>query len=85
MAQLRDMDEWERMVADYGLLGLSPSFHPLGLLRKRYVEVNDYNRNLVGLLRGRQAAGAVRLLEERPAAFGTNALLPASVLAWAPA
>lgn len=33
MAQLRDMEEWERMVADYGLLGLSPSFHPLGLLR----------------------------------------------------
>jgi error-prone DNA polymerase len=32
---LRDMDAWERMVADYGLLGLSPSFHPLGLLRER--------------------------------------------------
>ena len=35
MAQLRDMDEWERMVADYGLLGLSPSFTPLSLLRSR--------------------------------------------------
>jgi error-prone DNA polymerase len=35
MAQLRDMDQWERMVTDYGLLGLSPSFHPLGLLRSR--------------------------------------------------
>jgi hypothetical protein len=57
----------------------------LGLLRQRYIQVNDYNRNLVSLLRGRQAAGAVRLLEERPAVFGTNALLPASVLAWAPA
>jgi error-prone DNA polymerase len=32
---LKDMDDWERMVADYGLLQLSPSFHPLGLLRTR--------------------------------------------------
>lgn len=35
MAQLQDMTDWERMVIDYGLLQLSPSFHPLGLLRKR--------------------------------------------------
>jgi error-prone DNA polymerase len=27
------MTDWERMVADYGLLGLSPSYHPLALLR----------------------------------------------------
>ena len=35
MVALRDMYAWERMVADYGLLGLSPAFHPLGLLRER--------------------------------------------------
>jgi error-prone DNA polymerase len=35
MVRLEGMDEWERMVADYGLLGLSPSYHPLGLLRGR--------------------------------------------------
>ena len=35
MVRLPDMDRWERMVADYGLLGLSPSYHPLGLLRDR--------------------------------------------------
>ncbi len=35
MVRLKDMDDWERMVADYGLLGLSPSYHPLGLLRKQ--------------------------------------------------
>lgn len=35
MVHLADMDHWERMVADYGLLGLSPSYHPLGLLRAR--------------------------------------------------
>jgi error-prone DNA polymerase len=33
MVQLPDMTDWERMVADYGLLGLSPSYHPLALLR----------------------------------------------------
>jgi error-prone DNA polymerase len=33
MVQLKDMTDWERMVADYGLLGLSPSYHPLKLLR----------------------------------------------------
>jgi error-prone DNA polymerase len=33
MVTLSDMSDWERMVADYGLLGLSPSYHPLKLLR----------------------------------------------------
>ncbi len=33
MVSLADMTDWERMVADYGLLGLSPSYHPLSLLR----------------------------------------------------
>jgi len=33
MVRLADMTDWERMVADYGLLGLSPSYHPLALLR----------------------------------------------------
>src|SRR6185503_13050774 len=33
MVTLADMSDWERMVADYGLLGLSPSYHPLALLR----------------------------------------------------
>src|ERR1700730_16801842 len=34
MVSLADMTDWERMVADYGLLGLSPSYHPLALLRR---------------------------------------------------
>jgi error-prone DNA polymerase len=33
MVRLPDMTDWERMVADYGLLGLSPSYHPMALLR----------------------------------------------------
>ena len=34
MVTLGDMGQWERMVVDYGLLGLSPSYHPLGMLRR---------------------------------------------------
>jgi error-prone DNA polymerase len=34
MVRLKDMTDWERMIADYGLLGLSPSYHPLALLRR---------------------------------------------------
>ena len=34
MVRLKDMTDWERMVADYGLLGLSPSYHPMALLRR---------------------------------------------------
>jgi error-prone DNA polymerase len=33
MVRLPSMTDWERMVADYGLLGLSPSYHPMALLR----------------------------------------------------
>jgi error-prone DNA polymerase len=33
MVHLPDMNEWERMVADFGLLKLSPSYHPVALLR----------------------------------------------------
>ena len=33
MVHLKDLTDWERMLADYGLLGLSPSYHPLALLR----------------------------------------------------
>lgn len=35
MVHLQDMNAWERMVADYKILGLSPSSHPLDLLRRQ--------------------------------------------------
>ncbi|MCO5043956.1 MAG: hypothetical protein M9963_09225 [Kiritimatiellae bacterium] len=54
----------------------------LGLLRRRYIEVNDYNRNLVTLLRSMEATGEVQILNETPAAFGMNPLFAASVVAW---
>ena len=56
----------------------------LGLLRRRYIEVNDYNTNLVTLLHEQRDNGLVRILEERKAAFGPNPLLAASVIVWEP-
>lgn len=57
----------------------------LGLLRRRYIEVNDYNTNLVTLLHAQRDAGRVRILDERKAAFGHHPLLAASVIVWEPA
>ena len=56
----------------------------IGLMRQRYIEVNDYNTNLVSLLREHQQRGLINIIEERPAVFGSNPLLPASLLVWAP-
>ena len=56
----------------------------LGLLRRRYIEVNDYNTNLVTLLHEQSEAGRVRILDERKAAFGHHPLLAASVIVWEP-
>ena len=38
MVSLPEPTTWERMVADYGILGLSPEHHPLALLRPRLGE-----------------------------------------------
>jgi error-prone DNA polymerase len=35
MIERPEMTAWERMVTDYHTLGLSPSLHPLGLMRAR--------------------------------------------------
>jgi hypothetical protein len=55
------------------------------LLRRRYVEVNDYNRNLLTLLRAFEAEGKIRILEYAPRVFGANALNPTSMVVWTPA
>jgi len=56
----------------------------LGLLRRRYIQVNDYNTNLITLLHEQQGRGSIEILEERPAVVGPNPLLPASVIVWRP-
>ena len=56
----------------------------IGLMRRRYIEVNDYNTNLVSILREQQKQNRIRIIAEQPSVFGSNPLLPASIVAWAP-
>lgn len=54
----------------------------LSMLRKRYIEVNDYNTNLITLLKDFEQQGALRIVQEDACAFGLNPLFSASVVAW---
>jgi hypothetical protein len=56
----------------------------IGLMRRRYIEVNDYNRNLVTILETAQRDGRIQIITQEPNVFGLNALLPASLIAWKP-
>lgn len=55
-----------------------------GLMCRRYVQMNDYNQNLVSLLHAQQEQGVLEILDERPVVMGANPLLPISVLGWRP-
>jgi error-prone DNA polymerase len=39
MVELRPVGPWEQMASDYAIMGLSPRYHPLGLLRPRLPRV----------------------------------------------
>jgi len=54
------------------------------MLRRRYIEINDYNRNLVTLLQEHETKGTLKILKEERSLFGNNPLLPISVIAWKP-
>jgi hypothetical protein len=56
----------------------------LGALQKRYIEVNDYNRNLLGVIKDAAARGLIEIVEEQPQVFGINPFLPFSIVAWRP-
>lgn len=51
----------------------------LGLLRRRYAEVNDYNRDLFSVLRSRSD---IRIVQVEADAFGLNPLNPTSIIQW---
>ncbi|MFN0031723.1 MAG: hypothetical protein ACKVOR_06150 [Flavobacteriales bacterium] len=51
----------------------------LGLMRNKYIELNDYNRNLIELLRQAQD---VEILELRTDVFGFVPLNSSNVIAW---
>ena len=51
----------------------------LGLLRRRYMQLNHYSWDLIEVLERR---GDVEVLELEPNAIGPNALLPGSIAVW---
>jgi len=56
----------------------------LGLMRRRYIEVNDYNTNLIKTLHDQQEEGIIEIIKEEPTVFGNNPLLSVSVVIWKP-
>lgn len=56
----------------------------IGLLRRRYIQINDYNTNLITLLHKTQELGSIEIVEECPAVFGSNPFLAASITVWRP-
>lgn len=67
MVQLTPMSEWDRMVADYAILGLSPNYHPMAFLRPRLNEGIVPSRMLESLPDGTpvEVAGLV-VCRQRP-------------------
>ncbi len=51
----------------------------IGLMRRRYIELNDYNRDLVGVLQGR---ADVRILRLEPEVIGWNPFNALVLLNW---
>lgn len=57
----------------------------LGLLQRRYLEINDYNSSLRSELTRLADEGIIEIIREEAMAFGANCLLPASTIIWCPA
>jgi hypothetical protein len=57
----------------------------LGLMRRRYWEINDYNRNLLSLLQSFEQTRRIRILTYRKSIFSYTPFNPTSILTWCPA
>jgi hypothetical protein len=53
-----------------------------GMLRQRYIEMNDYNTNLMTLLHRHAANQTISIRDEQRAVIGVNPLLPISIFHW---
>jgi hypothetical protein len=56
----------------------------IGLLRRKYTEMNDYNRNLVGLLMKYEASGKISIVRHEKNVFSDTPFNPTSILVWKP-
>lgn len=54
----------------------------LGILRRRYLQANDYNRNMLEVLTAAEREGVIRIESIDRDWFGLNPLLPASRIVW---
>ncbi len=64
---LRDLTEWEAMLADYGTTGLTTRAHPLALLRERMASDTVTSRDLEQLDHGRRVRiGGLVVARQRP-------------------
>src|SRR6185437_8756225 len=64
---LRDLTEWEAMLADYGTTGLTTGAHPLALLRERMAPDTVTSRDLEELEHGRRVRiGGLVVARQRP-------------------
>ena len=64
---LRDLTEWEAMLADYGTTGLTTGTHPLALLRERMAPDTVTSRDLEELEHGRRVRiGGLVVARQRP-------------------
>jgi len=56
----------------------------LGLLQRKYLEVNDYNPSIRQELARLESEGTIEMITEEPMIFGGNCLSPLSLLVWRP-
>ena len=64
---LRELSEWERMLADYAAIGLTTGPHPLGLLRERMADDIATSADLMHLEHGRRVrVGGLVVARQRP-------------------
>ena len=62
-----------------------PTDSLLGLMQRRYVTLNGYSTTILSALLQAQRRGVLELEQAEGPIFGTNALLPYSLLTWRPA
>lgn len=72
-------DKIERVVYFESVYEHCDSLTILGLMRKRYIELCDYNTDMLTILR---SSDEVEIISERRNVIGLNPLLPASIIEW---
>ena len=49
---------------------------------RKYIKMNDYNTNLLTILKKAEKAGRIEIIEEKKNVIGSNPFLPISIIAW---